>query len=456
MKISNIFKASLCLLVVAALNTSCRFEEEDLFDEAASIRLDNTNAKMKEILCSATPAAGVSEDANGQYGWVMQYFAAGTEDVDVPGVNITAKFYPNGKVVMGGNHAYIVNGNGSYVEQASTYEFLKEEGAVLAFNTWNDLLTGLVDPLNDGEGYHGDQNLVMMTFGADVMTFRGERHSARSRLVRLDREARRYIKDCDDMKKAISNDVVTHYYLISGADTMYLSDLSTGRYIVGERIKDPLIFHHSSCVFTPTGFRSEWGDSINGAFVEEFNLAEDKKCLYANRGNVRCEPMWDEYMATHDEVWDITPESMTTTQKNYFTKINNAIKSYNPDWSLRSIGLGKSNAGTKGLVLTFYTTPNKSDKHVSNAAIAMTSAHMGYGLIRYKVASKPSGDALMNSINSSAPDVKTVATDFAKGLAAYYNVEADDNFHPFGGNYVSLDGKVKFTTSKAYTRYNDL
>lgn len=276
MKINKIYSFILCMLTVVGTTTSCTFEEEDLFDESASIRQDHANESIRKILVSASE--------QGQNGWVLQYFVAGNDDEKFPGFNMFCKFYENGRVTVGGDHKYMkgtLNG-GVYKEYDSFYAMLKEEANTLAFTTWNDVLTPFTDPGADGEGMHGDVNLIVMDWNNNEIALRGTRHSARSRLVRLDRSVEEYIADCNTRSTSFSN-TVSNPFLVQKAESnkpSYLVDINTGRLTMCDRPVDPLNKKERALVFTPGGFRLETPcTSLDSTFTfQEFVYNEEKDC----------------------------------------------------------------------------------------------------------------------------------------------------------------------------------
>ena len=167
--------------------TGCsRFEENDSFDESAALRIVHFNESLKSRL--------VEQSTNGNNGWVIQYFVAGTGDVDFEGFNLYGRFYNDGKVTLAGNHRFLRNGNANkYTEFNSLYDVVKEEGPVLAFNSWNDVLTVFTDPVDpasapnnlvkNGEGMCGDQNLVFHGYEGNNILFSGQRYASRVRFV---------------------------------------------------------------------------------------------------------------------------------------------------------------------------------------------------------------------------------------------------------------------------------
>ena len=181
----NIRYISVALAAIAFAGCS-HFQEEDLFEESAALRIEHNAEKLQQIL------------VNAPQGWVIQYYTGRGVSV-FEGFNLFAKFERDGKVTMAGNHRFLRDGNaGKYTEASSLYELIREDGLVLAFNTWNEVLTPFVDPvapwaapkdlLKDGAGMQGDQNLVIKSMKEDEVICRGERYDALIRLVKADRD----------------------------------------------------------------------------------------------------------------------------------------------------------------------------------------------------------------------------------------------------------------------------
>ena len=141
MKVKHIINTSLMCATAAMLSTSCTFEQEDYFDESASLRITHLNEDIQSRL--------VNQSTGENNGWVIQYFVAGTDEMDFEGFNLFGRFYKNNTVTLASNHRYLRNGNANkYTEHTSHYEMLAEEGPVLSFNTWNDILTVFEDPVS--------------------------------------------------------------------------------------------------------------------------------------------------------------------------------------------------------------------------------------------------------------------------------------------------------------------
>lgn len=433
------------LIAAAATATSCTFEQEDFFEDSASLRVTHTNAKIQQRL--------VEQSAEGNHGWVIQYFVAGTDEWSGPGFNLFGSFYDGGLVTLAGNHQYLRNGNANkFTKASSTYEMLAEEGPVLSFNTWNDVLTVFEDPvdptkapgnlINDGEGMNGDHNLVLAALNDDDIIFRGERHSALTRFVPCDRPWEDYIADTETMKNAITNSSINSYYVVNEAnDTLYFVGLRSGRFNFCERVNDPLSVKSLACVFTPQGFRIEREQTFGGNTFQEFTLAEDNTHLVSADGNVKVIATWDNYIVNRSAVWNFDPAYFTAEQQNLFDQINAEFAKYNSATSLASIGIGKSTGSRSvlGLVLTFYTNAAKTRTNTIGLSLKMEKT--AYGQISIKCTPEDTTDQNFDAVvKAGGADMGTLARAFAATISGTYQITPDNYFLPTGGLFEIIEG----------------
>ena len=428
---------------IASLFTSCRFEEDDYFDESASLRVEHAIDQVRDNLSSA------------ENGWVMQYFC-GTGVAHFEGFNLFAKFDKNGKVTIAGNHRFLRDGNANkYTEANSLYSLLLEDGPVLAFNTWNDVLTPFVDPVayyaapntlvKDGEGMQGDHNFVVMSNSDNEIILRGERHSAEVRLVKCDRSWPDYIADTETMKNSFTNSSINEYYVINNNnDTLYFSGLRNGRFRYTEDLVKGVKLDSLSCVFTPNGFRTEHTDSIGSCKFHEFKLADDKTCLKNEDGTVKVIARWDAYVVNHTALWKMDQTLFTSEQTALYNQIDAELKKHNNTWSLESIGIGKSSGSNSivGLVLTFYTNTAKTKTNTAGIALDMTLP--AYGQMAVDCPADAKTDKNMETIKKKATELEQLCRNFAALLKGTYDMSVDDYFLPTTATFAPAQGGTKF------------
>lgn len=438
----HILRASLIACGAVLLNTACTFEQDAIFEESASLRITHRNESLKNRL--------VDQSADGNHGWLIQYFVAGTDDADFEGFNLFGRFYQNGKVTLAGNHRFLRTNPNAYAEHTSTYEMLAEEGPVLSFNTWNDILTVFEDPVDpstkqqNGVGMNGDHNLVLRSYQDNEIMFSGERHSASVRFIPCDRPWQEYMDAVNKTKRDITSSAITSYYVTNGKETKYFSGLQRGYFNFCDRVEDPLENTVLSCVFTPTGFRIEAPDTLGANLFQEFKMAADSTCLVSEDGNVKVIAMWDEYILKHTAIWKLKTDAFSARQQELFAQIDAALKKYNSAASLASIGLGRSTGGNAvvGLVFTFYTNTAKTKTNTVGLALNQSKAAFG----QIKIESKPDDaiDKNMTAIGKVSPDLINAARSFAITLNGTYNVTPNSYFLPTGAKFTSLDGSSSF------------
>lgn len=422
------------------LNTSCKFEDDDNFDESASLRIEHFNDNVQQVLTAAP------------YGWNIQYFC-GTNGGQYEGFNLYASFSNDGSVLMASDHRMLRNGNkGQYTESRSLYSILEEDGPVLAFNTWNDVLTVFSDPVspteapdkqvNDGQGMAGDYNFIVESCTEDEIILIGQRYRARVRMVRCECPWQEHIASVKKTKADITNNTITAYYLTNGADTMYFSTVSTGVITYTERLVNPLTVSQMACVFTPDGIHIERAHSLGKNTYQDFHVNADSTMLTTLDGSVQCIPMWDSYVASHKEQWTIDQSTLSDEQKAYIETIDAGLNAFNNKYSLAKISLGKTSSGTPvvGLVLTYYTATNK--KKTSDCALAINTIRTAFGEVAMSLDENPQLDTNLTNILKSdkTPDsFREAVMALAESLCGTYSVTPDNYFLPTGATFINSE-----------------
>ena len=433
-----------------ALAGCSQFQEDNLFDESAALRIEHNAEKLQNILVDAPN------------GWVLQYYTGRGISV-FEGFNLFAKFERSGKVTLAGDHRFLRNGNaGKYTEHSSLYELIREDGLVLAFNTWNDVLTPFVDPVafwaapdilvKDGEGMQGDQNLVVKFMSENQIILRGERYDAEVRLVKADRDWQTYIADTKAMKERFTSDDIDSYYITAGDQTMYVVGLKNGRYRISERVKNPLKVDSLSCCFTPYGFRNESVDTLAGHIFQEFKMAEDGSALLSEDGSVRIIATWDTNLAESDEVMWFDGETLSADLKAKYDQLMAVLETANKVYSPR-IGIGRSalTSGANsvvGLVIEWYSNRRLTKPSLTRGGLTMKRSVpvMGQMTISYEENSTTDND--MKDLLDKDAALVDLVRGFAAALAGTYQMTPNNNFVPTEVLFQSLEGENSFKLKK--------
>lgn len=436
MKYNYIFKGALPL-VAGVLATSCTFEQDDYFDESASLRIEHTNQQIQKYLSDA-----------GNNGWLIQYFVAGTDEMDFEGFNLFGRFTETGMVTLSSDHRYLRGGNaGKYTEHTSVYEMLREESCVLSFSTWNNILSVFVDPVNpssapgalidDGEGMHGDDRLVMLSYGPDEMLFRGERHTAtKAYFKKLNCTPEQYLLDVGDLKSRVANEYMTEYSLSLGDTTVYISGLNQGCFSFCDRLDDPLQSVTYSCVFTPDGFFLQNPYVLKGDSLQSFKVNADETAIEC--GNALIRPEWtrvlDRSLKANGRI-AFDDVSSCDAYASVFRNLRDAVHEAFPTQDLIDVSFGLSNESVNnrrsGVVFTMKTT-----KQTYKVAFSSTFNRTG-DEVTIKV---NTDDPSANFSNYEKKGLGQLFIDAAKALEGSYKVAPFNAFRP---------------TAAAWTKTND-
>lgn len=174
------------LSILSAITFSCSNVEEDLFDEPASIRLENSREAYQKTL---------EEGPN----WLFQYFPH--PDQDFGGVNYYLKF--KGDKV-------ITKMEGTTDSVTSYYTVLNRGGNVLSFNTYNKLFHIYANPSgSEPSGMEGDFEFLILDQKGDTINLKGRRTGNYMRLIRMKEKPEEY-----DLKVSKINSYVDKLDLI--------------------------------------------------------------------------------------------------------------------------------------------------------------------------------------------------------------------------------------------------
>lgn len=172
MKSKNI----LILAAVAVLSLgaqSCLKEQNDVFDQTASARMQSALDNAKSIL---------TKPANG---WRMEYFAGNSKN-DFGGYNMTVSFTDT-EVTAGSER------NPSLFE-TTYYRFTNDDGPVISFDTYNSVLHYFATPSSTQyEGMGGDFEFVLLDVQASAVKLKGKRSGKIIMLYPLEEEPEAFL-----------------------------------------------------------------------------------------------------------------------------------------------------------------------------------------------------------------------------------------------------------------------
>jgi hypothetical protein len=177
-------------------------------------------------------------------------------------------------------------------------------------------------------------------------------------------------------------------------------------------------------------------------------MAEDKQKLLSEDGLTKVVSMWENYVLTNTTLWKFDTSVFSAEQTSLFEQINEEIKKYNANWSLESIGMGKSSGGgaVNGLVFTFYT--NAAKTRTNTTGLAITKKKVGEAEMQIIADASDKIDTNMTNVCKKATNLESLARSFAATLNGTYSITPDDYFLPTGGTFTAISGGTTFVLAK--------
>lgn len=199
---NNKIFTSILVMSSAMAFTACVSEQPDHFDKSAPERLEEIKGVYAQRLAASEGS------------WALEYYP--TNEAEAPkglGYLLLCQFTPDYKVKVAMNND--VTGN-FYKESSSAWEIITDNGPVLTFNTYNDVLHTFSAPDNipdteenkedeTGKGYEGDYEFVITDLDADAQQamLKGKKRGTYNRLTRIPAgtDFRSYLDEVEKFRK---------------------------------------------------------------------------------------------------------------------------------------------------------------------------------------------------------------------------------------------------------------
>ena len=233
---------------------SCQSEDDEVFGDSSSQRLEQDMENIKDILRGAPN------------GWAMDYFV-GT-DVQYGGYVVTVKF-----------DSLTCTAASELIQEEATsyYKMTSDQGPVLTFDTYNKVLHALATPSSSYyEGYHADFEFTVLSATPELVVLKGKRVGNYAYLRPIDVPMLDYIKLASAMSDSIYSPTAVG---MIGEDSVeasfsYMSQKVTFTYSADTAFNETRDF-----VFTDKGLRLYTPVEVGGSKLYEFTYA-DKDRLY--------------------------------------------------------------------------------------------------------------------------------------------------------------------------------
>lgn len=192
----KIFSTILILSTVLSI-TSCKYEEDDIWDKSAAERIQILAKDYHNVL---TSSAG---------GWAMEYYPTNNDSYPIAnGYLIMHVFNKDNTVTSGMKNVFSSN---AYITDKSTWDINVDQGPVLSFSSYNKCVHVFADPYDlpfttedtedeNGKGAQGDYEFVVSSAEKDAETvlLKGKKRGTYIRMTRMpeDVDFQTYIDDC--------------------------------------------------------------------------------------------------------------------------------------------------------------------------------------------------------------------------------------------------------------------
>lgn len=190
---------SILILGTALSMQSCLHDEDEVFDTSADQRLQQAVSTDREVLESA------------QNGWVMHYYTG--RNYTGGGYSLLMKF-KDGK-------AQIASDNTGSEVATSSYTITKEQGPVLAFDTYNTVMHSFsAVSISDVDGDQGDDEFIIQKISQDKDTIwvEGHKWGNKMEMTRLP-EGTSWQNYLNSLSK-IKDDMWYSYKVMNGQDSL--------------------------------------------------------------------------------------------------------------------------------------------------------------------------------------------------------------------------------------------
>lgn len=283
--------------LLAATFAACSRDEESLFDKPAAIRAQEAIENAFDVLTSQ------------EAGWEMAYFP--NLEADAKGYNMVLKFNKNGNVSVTAKNAATTN-NKIMTDTASTWAVKSDYGPILTFDTYNDVFHSFSDPKDDGAGFLGDYEFLILKATPELVILKGKKHSAYTIMRPMkNTDLPAYFAACEKMQTNLfgNNNIVTltqgneKMYLYKGADGQFQS-AAYGSPLVAEEATYHPVCSTEDGIIVSTGFGEDVHDhiflydSINGELKSEAGAV-------MNAGNLNV--LFGAYFTDNALGWSVDP-----------------------------------------------------------------------------------------------------------------------------------------------------
>ena len=250
---NNIFKLLLLLLPLLIFQ-SCMKDQEDVFDEPSSLRMQKALDNTRKVL------------EGSEKGWLIDYYVGDNQQYG--GYAFTVKF---------DSLTCTASSELSTDTATSYYKLTTDDGPVLTFDTYNTVLHALATPSADNyEGLHADYEFIILSADSNEVVLKGKKTGSIMKMHPLTETPSVYL---NSVQSTIGN------FVINGASgTVDKTNLDIlvdidNRQIEYSSSNDSTITGSTAFTITDKGVRLYEPIIVNGQKLQNFIFDADKTTL---------------------------------------------------------------------------------------------------------------------------------------------------------------------------------
>lgn len=301
---------------------SCVQDEKDIFDKTAAERLSEVLQKYQDILTGA------------ENGWVMEYYPKG--DCSYGGYTVLLSFT---------EEEVKIASEVSTTPANSLYSLKEDMGAVLSFDTYNNVFHFFSDPAIpglEGLGYEGDYEFIFMGQENNELILKGKKTGNIFRMYPLSKN-QSWEKTFKDLKNTIRTITPPENYCygmtVEGTTVLLaqngraLGTESSGRNFEMDYIEgNDTITMNVPFIYTTSGIRFNQPVHIGGKSIQSFDWSEIGRTLICTDNNVNSrisiDPMsTNQKYAYSKKEWYFNTAAMSSPFKKTWDAANQQLQS---------------------------------------------------------------------------------------------------------------------------------
>jgi len=302
--------------------TACVDEVDDIFSESANKRIQREVKECNQLLLGS------------ENGWIVEYFA----QPETEGYTFLLKFDSPDKVT-----ASILNFFQTYqlYTDESFYQVKAEDGPMLSFDTYNDVIHLFSDPeygsgmpgfdLQLGTGFGGDYEFSLMKMTQDTITFRGRKRGTTILFSRMPENTdwEEYLNRRYDLTQYAFSNPNSSLTLYTGENEYKVTNGSKRIFnILPRNSSEGAIAISAPFVVNETGIRFHSPITIDGKTMQMFYMNEDKtEFISQNDPDVKIGgPDLGDLIYNSVLLWKFDSEAMDSSLNDVLDRITQACK----------------------------------------------------------------------------------------------------------------------------------